>query len=260
MGFHPVVSDAGLFVKHDNGVMILAVIYVDDKFFASSSKTLAHKYKAEFMTHWEARDLGEVSEYLGMTITRSDGNVKIDQKLYLEKVHSRFRMADCKPATTLLPENYKPVDNKDPENAERKKQFQTVIGSLLYLMLGTRPNIAYAVIKMSQFSANPSEDHLNKAMHICRYLAGTRDYSIEYSAKNDQGLIAFTDSDWAENLSHAEDTSGRSIRRRSTSGFFYKLADGAISWTSHAQKGIALSSTEAEYMALSDCSRQASWL
>jgi hypothetical protein len=109
MGFHPVVSDAGLFVKHDNGVMILAVIYVDDKFFASSSKTLAHKYKAEFMTHWEARDLGEVSEYLGMTITRSDGNVKIDQKLYLEKVLSRFRMADCKPATTPLPENYKPL-------------------------------------------------------------------------------------------------------------------------------------------------------
>ena len=71
------------------------------------------------------------------------------------------------------------------------------MGSLLYLMLGMRPDIAYTVIKMSQFSANPSQEHLYKAMHIMRYLAGTQDYVLIYDGIKSEGLHAFTDSDWA---------------------------------------------------------------
>ena len=127
-------------------------------------------------------------------------------------------------------------------------------------MLGTRPDIAFAVIRMSQYSANPSEDHLNKAMQIIRYLAGTRNYSLVYDGKSDQGLIAYTDSDWTENTSNALDMTGRSYKHRSTTGYFLKLANGAVSWSSHAQRSIAMSSTEAEFMAMSDCSRQATWL
>ena len=72
-----------------------------------------------------------------------------------------------------------------------------VIGSLLYLMLGTRPDIVFAVTKMAQFAANPSEDHLNRALYICRYLVGTQSYRLMYDGGAGQGLSAATDSDWA---------------------------------------------------------------
>jgi hypothetical protein len=126
-------------------------------------------------------------------------------------------------------------------------RYQSIIGSLLYLMIGTRPDISYAVMHLSQFITNPSEDHYKAALHICRYLAGTQDYKLVYGKTADKGLMAYTDSDWAADK----------IRRWSVTGYFFKLADGIISWCSHVQKTVALSSTEAEYMALSDCSRQA---
>ena len=87
-------------------------------------------------------------------------------------------------------------------------------------------------------------------MHICCYLVGSRNYKLVYTRQADKGLAAFTDSDWAADK----------IRRRSVTGYFFKLANGIISWHSHAQKTVALSSTEAEYMAISDCSHQAVWI
>ena len=120
----------------------------------------------------------------------------------------------------------------------------------MYLTLGTRPDIAFVVTKLAQYAARPTKDHLQKALNICHYLVGTKDYCITYDGSSGQGLMVCTDSDWASDLSN----------RKSQSGYFLKLAGGAISWTSRAQKTIALSSTEAEYMVLSDCSRQVVWM
>ena len=106
------------------------------------------------------------------------------------------------------------------------------------------------VTKLAQHAANLSKDHLDKALHICRYLTGTPKYRLTYDGDSGQGISACTDSDWASD----------STSRRSQTGYFIKMAKGLISWTSHAQKTIALSSTEAEYMALSDCSRQVVWM
>jgi hypothetical protein len=117
-------------------------------------------------------------------------------------------------------------------------------------MLGTRPDIAFAVTKLAQFAAKPTKEHLTKALYICRYLVGTADYRITYDGTSGKGLVACTDSDWASDHTN----------RRSQSGYFLRLANAAITWTSRAQKTIALSSTEAEYMALSDCSRQVVWV
>jgi len=161
-------------------------------------------------------------------------------------------MQNAKPAATPLPAGYMPEASAQGAaiDPELRSCYQTVIGSLLYLTLGTRPDIAFAVTKMAQFAASPNKEHLAKALYICRYLIGTKNYNITYDGSSGYGLIACTDSDWASDPSN----------RRSQTGFFLKLAGGAISWTSRAQKTIALSSTEAEYMALSDCSRQVVWM
>ena len=110
----------------------------------------------------------------------------------------------------------------DPELQSR---YQTVIGSLLYLTLGTRPDIVFAVTKLVQFTARPTQEHLNKVLYICRYLVGTHNYCLTYDGSSGQGLIACTDSDWAS------DPSSRKLQ----SGYFLKLAGGAISWTLRAQ-------------------------
>jgi len=109
-------------------------------------------------------------------------------------------------------------------------------------MLGTCPDIVYAVTRLSQFSANPSKEHLDKALYICHYLAGTRDYALIYDGTSNQGLEGYTDTDWGSNPT----------TRHSTTRFFFLLAKGIISWRSRAQKTVTLSSTETEYMALSD--------
>jgi len=160
-------------------------------------------------------------------------------------------MVNAKAVPTPLPVGYAPVKSLDKAaDPELRKRYQTVIGSLLYLMLGTRPDILFAVTKMAQFAANPTEDHLSHALYICRYLVGTPNYRLKYDGVSGQGLNACTDSDWASDVN----------TRRSTSGFFIKLAGGLISWTTKVQKTVALSSTEAEYMVLSDCSRQVVWM
>jgi hypothetical protein len=110
-----------------------------------------------------------------------------------------FNMQNVKEASTPLPSGYNPVPNKLPVDEKLHIKYQQVIGSLLYLMLGMRPDIAYAMTRMAQFAANPSEEHLTKALYICKCLAGTMDYSLQYGLKQ-LGLYAYADADWASDL------------------------------------------------------------
>ena len=174
-----------------------------------------------------------------MCITREDRKVHIDQTDYLQTVLKRCGMENAKASLTPLPAGYvpSPVKKGTVTSPELRSRYQTVIGSLLYLMLGTRPDIAFAVTKLAQYAANPSQEHLDKALYICRYLVGTPKYRLTYDGESGQGLIACADSDWASNPTH----------RCSQTGFFLKLAGGLISWTLPVQKTVTLSSTEAEY-------------
>ena len=185
-----------------------------------------------------------------MRITRKGCAIHLDQCVYLQKVIEHCSMLNAKSTSTPLPADYYATKNTKPINVELHSHFQTVIGSLLYLMLGTRPDIAFAVTHLSCHSANPSQDHLNKVLYICRYLIGMSTYSLVYYGGSGTGLTACTDSDWGSDpTSHLSQT-----------GFYLKLADGLISWTSHVQKTIVYLSTEAEYMALSDCACQVTWI
>ena len=117
----------------------------------------------------------------------------------------------------------------------------------MYAMLGTRPDIAYAVGLVSQFSTNPNSEHWAAVKRIFRYLAGTRGLGIHYGGGNTCG--GYSDSNW-----------GGSQDRRSTSGYVFLMNTGAISWASKKQSVVALSSTEAEYMALTQAIKEVLWL
>ena len=125
-----------------------------------------------------------------------------------------------------------------------------MIGTLLYASIGTRPDIAFAVTRLSRYNANPTDEHHRYAQYILKYLKGTIKTCIHYNGSSHAGLIGYSDSDWGENKDD----------RHSTSGQVFTLANSAISWRSRRQKTVALSVAEAEYMELAETAKQAAWL
>jgi hypothetical protein len=124
-----------------------------------------------------------------------------------------------------------------------------LIGSLLYVQIGTRPDISFAVSRLAQYAANPSPQHYKLAQHVMGYLAGTLDMRIRYDGSGGEGLHGYTDSSLGDQTDD----------RHSTSGYVFLLGDGAISWSSRKQKTVAQNTTEAEYMAMADAANQAAW-
>jgi hypothetical protein len=252
IGFKRCLSDTGVYIQIKNNDILVVVLYVDDVLFLGNNKTLLMEKKNAFMKKWECRDLGHISEYLKMQIVRDRKKKKlvVDQISYARKVVERFGQQNAKPTNTPLPVGYIPKANEGVVEPKQRTYYQSIIGSLLYLALGTRPDIAHAVILMSQFMVNPTEDHIQKSLHIVQYINMHINAKIIYDGQSQEGFIAYADADWASDP----------INRKSVTGNIIKLAGGAVSWVSQKQKTVALSSTEAEYMCLSDTTRQIVWI
>ena len=139
---------------------------------ARNNKSLIMEKKNAFMKMWECRDLRPITEYLHMKIVRDRIQKKliIDQIDYTKKVVECFGQQNAKPTYTPLPVGYQPKANQEVAKAEQRSYYQSIIGSLLFLALGTRPDIVHGVIMMSQFMVNPSEEHINRLLHIVCYI------------------------------------------------------------------------------------------
>jgi len=139
----------------------------------------------------------------------------------------------------------------DEEKRDMEKvPYSSVVGSLLYLSTGTRPDIAYAVGEVSRFMKNPGRGHWTAVKHLLRYLKGTVDWGIQFGGPGaDLTVQGYSDADW-----------GGAQDRRSTTGYVFMLAGGPVSWRSKRQKSVALSTMEAEYMSLCDAAQEAIWM
>ena len=133
-----------------------------------------------------------------------------------------FKLNNAKVTHTPLPSGYNPAPNPKTTTPQLHSCYQLVIGSLLYIMLGTGLDIAFSVIKISQFSSNPSEEHLQKALYIVQYLLGTKDLYITYDGASGSGFVAYSDTDWGGDLE----------TRQSTLGYAMFLGNGIVSWLS----------------------------
>ena len=247
LGFYPLTSDVGIFVKGNTYI----AVYVDDLLIAGPLKEEIQELKDALSNRFQMTDLGPCSYYLGMTVVRDRKNriIRLSQKGYIEKILKDFGMCEAKPQYTPMktdqietPEDYEPTD-------EIKTWYAKAIGNLMYAMLGTRPDIAYAVSYCSRFLAKPTEAHRAAVKRIMRYLKATIDLCLVYEGEIEP-LTGFTDSDWA----------GDRETRRSTSGYVFNLGSGAISWSSKRQSSTALSSCEAEYIGQTQATKEAIWL
>jgi hypothetical protein len=197
-------------------------------------------------------DLGEISYILGMHVTRDReaGRIKLSQQKYIKEILERFGKSDVRPISTPVLANEHLIKLSSPE--VDVKSYQRALGTIMYPMLGTRPDLAYAVGALGRHAANPGEDHQRALDRVFRYLQATKDWRLTYQRGTPGGhtLTGFVDADWANDLSD----------RSSTSGYVYKLTGRAISWSSKKQSSIALSSTEAEYIASAHAAKEVVWL
>jgi hypothetical protein len=248
LGFEPINADLGIFVR--SGVYI--AVYVDDLLIIGPSIAEIKNIKRSLRNRFQMTDLGPCSYYLGMSIRRDRQNriLYLSQQSYIHKVLHQFQMDDCTPVTTPIDTSPMPENEADyvcPVN--QRIEYQRIVGSLMYIMLGTRGDIAYAVSMASRYLSNPGPQHVNLARRILRYLKGTKTLQLTYKGQL-QRLNGFTDADWG----------GCRNTRRSTAGYLFNIGSGAISWQSKRQSVVALSTCEAEFMGQTQATKEAIWL
>lgn len=185
------------------------------------------------------KDLGRLNNFLGMDFSQSDGCVKVSQKRYVEKILERFDMQECRVRDT--PCDQKLDYTEDAPKMVDVKKYREAVGSLIYLTTCTRPDLCFVVSKLSQYFAEPTDWVTVK--HVLRYLRGTADNQLCFRKSSEKlGLQAYSDADWA-----ADKTD-----RRSMTGYCVSMSKDSslVSWNTKKQPTVALSTCEAEYMAL----------
>ena len=250
MGFVPSTSDPCIYMDA-GGARFHIGVFVDDMVLAGQNEERIAKMKDDLSHKFDIKDMGRLHYFLGMTVVQDEtqGSVWIGQPLYTESVLKRFGMQDCKPVATPVDVSTKLVTATKEECVDQRL-YQSAVGSLMYLSVSTRPDIAYAVSNLARFSSNPTENHWKALKRVLRYLRGTVNFGILYSPNSSPECIGFSDADWA----------GDTNDRKSTSGYLFILSGGAVTWKSKKQSCVALSTAEAEYIALSSAAQESVWL
>ena len=236
--------------------IVIVIIYVDDLIILASDMTKLMEFKAKLEKEFDMSDLGELHFFLGVQIERNRAarTLTMHQRSYIEDVLSRFGMEECKPLATPLDVKAILVKPSQEELEEFSQEmdgvpYKAAVGSLMYAMVATRADLAFAVSVVSQFMASPAPMHWMAVKRIMRYLKGTLDVKLCLGGTN-MSLYGYCDADWGGDLT----------TRKSTTGYVFFVGDGAISWNSKRQPTVALSTTEAEYMAASHSAKEAMWL
>lgn len=232
-----------VYFRYENRQLTIIALYVDDILLFSSSNKIKKEVKDQLMKEYEMKDLGSVHEFLGMRVcTEKENVITLDQTDYIKSVLKRFQMEDCKPVSTPMEVGLKlHKEEKKTENLE----YRNLIGCLMYIAVCTRPDIAHSVSFLSQFNDCYSDAHWKAAKRVLRYLKGTIDYRLMYE-KSGLDVRGYVDADWAS----------CEIDRKSYTGYVFKIGNSIVSWESRKQKTVALSSTEAEYMALANACKE----
>lgn len=244
LGFTPLVTDKCIFKHTTSDTRILVV--VDDCIIEGTDENMRKKIEKRLQDRFKIKAFDKVEHFIGLQLEHSSEGIKMHQQDYIESLLAKFNMVNC--ATVDTPATENPQGSEDLLSTN--KEYRKLVGSLIYLM-ATRPDICSAVTNLSRKLENPTEKDMKAAKRVLRYLAGTKARGIIYrKGQKEAKLTCFSDSDWA----------GCKKTRKSVSGFVVYFAGAPISWKSKSQPTVAMSSCEAEYVALSVAVREIMWL
>src|SRR5277367_4613666 len=259
LGYITSRADPCVRFKKEDGNYTITDTYTDDIFGASNDNNEVKRRKEEIGRVWEIKDVGENEYFLGMRVQQDLrlGTIRLTQRPYWEHVINRFHLAHVIPRNTPLPAGITLDSNSNMSpktDSEKKtmndKPYRSVLGSVMWGQLATRPDLSFSVSLLARFQANPGIEHWNALMHVVGYIENTLDYGLTYRRGTDLSPRAFVDADYG----------GCKDTRRSTSGYVFMMAGGPVTWSSKRQATVTLSTVEAEYVALSRCAQQMVWM
>lgn len=257
VGFAAAQKDPAIYVRNPGGQEDFAAggFWVDDFVGIGSRKeldALAESVDAKY----GITGLGDVKWVLGMLLERDRAarTISISQEAFINSVLARFHLTDASPLSTPFVPGTHLSEADCPATQEERDEMSTrpyreLVGALAWLALGTRPDIAFAASSLARFGHNPGRAHWEAAKRVLRYLKGTRGWRLTLGGTPPQ-IAAFTDADWGSNRDD----------RRSIGAYIVKIGCGSVSWKSKKQTCVALSSTEAEYMALCQAAKESIWM
>lgn len=236
------------------GDVTILGIWVDDGLLATKTKERARAIIKYLETHFEMTSR-LADHFIGLEITRdrSRRQIFVSQTNFIQTLLERFRMTGCNPSSVPADPDSRLSVTSSPKYRDPLKStpYRAAIGGLMYVAKMTRPDVLFALIAASRYCENPGKAHWEAVERILSYLSGTMDYGLCFGGtSSDNLLIGYSDSDFA----------GCPDTRRSTSGLLFILNGGPIAWSSHLQKPVAQSTSEAEYYAAGHASREIVWL
>jgi hypothetical protein len=243
-GFKVGKADPTLFTKTIAKDLFVCQIYVDDIIFESTNKSTCEEFSRIMIQKFEMSMMGELKYFLGFQVKQlQDDTFHVHQDIL-----NKFGMKDVKPIKTPMGTNGH-LDLDTGGKSVDQKVYGSMIGSLLYLC-ASQPDIMLSVCMCARFQADPKEVHLRVVKRIMRYLVYTPKFGLWYPKGSTFDLIGYSDADWA----------GCKIDRKSTLGTCQFLGRSLVSWASKKQNSVALSTTEAEYIAAGHCCAQLLWM
>lgn len=244
-GFVQSQADYCVYVRNVENIKVILIIYVDDALIISSSKKIIKDIISFLKQAFKIKELN-LSYFVGIEVLKFDNCICLHQREYIEQIVKIFNMSECNPASTPADPNV--VISKSLEDSTVNFPYREAIGSLLFLCSVSRPDISFAVNMLSRYINNPNQEHVVALKRVIRYLKNTKNVCIRYGESSD--LIGYSDADFAGDV----DT------RKSTTGYIFLMNGGPVTWLSQKQKTIALSTTEAEFVAASESAKEILWL
>ncbi|GJT95243.1 putative ribonuclease H-like domain-containing protein [Tanacetum coccineum] len=247
-GYRRGAIDKTLFIKKDRRDIMLVQVYVDDIIFGSTKSSMVKDFEDLMQKEFKMSSMGELTFFLGLQVKQSNGGIFLSQDKYVKDILNKFDFRTIKPASTPI-EAHKSL-GKDEEGEDVDVHlYRSMIGCLMYLT-ASRPDIMFAVCLCARFQVTPKVSHLHAVKRIFRYLKHQPKLGLWYPKDSPFHLEAFSDSDYA----------GDNHDRRSTSGGCQYLGRRLVSWQCKKQTIVAISSTEAEYVAAASCCAQVLWM
>lgn len=244
LGLAPAESDSCLFVNSDR--TLIFVLYVDDALIVSPAQKMMDSAIGLLQRNFKVT-VREASCFVGIEIERSESGIKLHQAAYARKILARYNMSNCKPSKSPVVVGVRLDDATGEPVAD--VPYRECIGSLMYLVVCTRPDLTYVVSELSRFLEKPRKLHWETAKHVLRYLAGTLQKGLFYENTGGMKMVAYSDSDFANEKG-----------RHSRSGVIIILNGGPVTWLSKRQSVIATSSCEAECDAAFTATKIIVWL
>ncbi|KAK1670678.1 hypothetical protein QYE76_058837, partial [Lolium multiflorum] len=256
-GFIQCHGEACIYKKVSGSSVAFLILYVDDILLIGNDIELLSSVKGYLNNSFSMKDLGEASYILGIKIYRDRSRrlIGLSQSTYLDKILKKFRMDESKKGFLPMLPGKVLSKTQGPATAEERERmsqipYASAVGSIMYAMLCTRPDIAHAVSLTSRYQSDPGMEHWTAVKNILKYLKRTKDMFLCYGGDQELVVTSYTDASWNTDPDDS----------KSQSGYVFILNGAAVSWASSKQCTVAKSSTESEYIAASEASSEAVWM